>query len=81
MDREYVSEFTAFINGYLEKHPEVVDDQWVGREIYWDRPVDFAALEKAEKDNVPDDAYGFYGDNWQAKSPEAQRLGALESVK
>jgi len=79
MNRGYISEFTTFINSYLEAHPEVVSDQWQGREIYWDRYVDFAAQEKARKDRVADDAYGFYGENWQAKSPDAKRLGGVKS--
>jgi hypothetical protein len=79
MDRGYVSEFTTFINRYLAEHPEVVNDQWQGREIYWDRHVDFAAQEKARKDHVPDDAYGFYGDGWQPKAPDAKHLGGVKS--
>lgn len=64
MGKAYVSEFTDFMNSYLAKHPEVVKDQWRGREIYWDQQVDFAAQAQAEKDYVPEDAYGFYGANW-----------------
>lgn len=60
MDRTYVSEFTQFINRFLEKHPEVVQDQWAGREIYWDKKVDFSDQKKAGKDFVPDDTYGFH---------------------
>jgi len=59
MDRIYVSEFTQFIDRYLAEHPEVVEDQRRGWEIYWDRNVDQAALKEAEEDSVPFDAYEF----------------------
>lgn len=60
MDKHYVSEFTRFIDRYLVEHPEVVKDQKVGWNIYWDHPVDFRALREAAEDAVPDDAYGFH---------------------
>lgn len=60
MDRQYVSEFTQFINGYLDAHPEVVKDQKTGWNIHWDHKVDFQALEEAREDSVPDDGYGFH---------------------
>ena len=63
-DRAYVSEFTHFIDGYLEAHPEVVRDQKTGRLIYWEKRVDLAAQEKAGEDSVPDDGYGFYNSAW-----------------
>ena len=60
MDRAFVSDFTHFIDHFLEEHPEVVKDQQSGRLIYWDKKVDLVAQEQAEKDSVPDDGYGFY---------------------
>lgn len=60
MDRHYVSEFTRFINGYLDGHPEVVKDQKLGWNIYWDHRADFQAIEEARTDSVPDDGYGFH---------------------
>jgi len=44
MKSDYVSEFTLFINQYLAEHPEVVDDQKRGRDIYWNPTVDQEAL-------------------------------------
>lgn len=64
MDRHYVSEFTRFIDQFVEQHPEVLKDQHDGRLLYWDKHLDLAALEKAEKDSVPDDGYGFYFSAW-----------------
>lgn len=66
IDRGYVSEHTRFIDQFLESHPDVLEEQHVGRLIYWERKVDLAAQEKAEKDNVPDDGYGFYSSAWRA---------------
>ncbi len=59
-DKEYVSEFTRFIDRYLAEHPEVVKDQKRGWKIYWEHQVDFQALKEAGEDAVPDDAYGFH---------------------
>lgn len=62
VDRAFVSDYTRFIEHYLEEHPEVRDDQHDGRLIYWDKKVDLVAQKKAELDTVPDDGYGF--NNW-----------------
>lgn len=67
IDRAYVSEFTDFMDHYLKDHPEVVQDQGVGRSIYWDKRVDPETLDQAAKDTVPDDAYGFSVSVWGGK--------------
>ncbi|HAT29847.1 MAG TPA: DUF3460 domain-containing protein [Janthinobacterium sp.] len=53
----YVSEFTQFLDRYIEKHPDVVEDQRRGWYIYWDHAVDLKQLEEAEKDSVPTPPY------------------------
>jgi hypothetical protein len=58
MQKNYVSEFTVFMNHFLEEHPEVVEDQQHGWNIYWNHEVDFEELKEAEEDRVPDDGYG-----------------------
>lgn len=73
MKTGYVSEFTAFIDDYLTQHPEVVEDQKRGWNIYWNRKVDFAALETAEKDAVVDDSYGFYPADWRPASSHPRK--------
>lgn len=35
MEKNYVSEFTVFMDRYLKEHPEVVKDQQHGWDIYW----------------------------------------------
>ena len=38
--KPYVSEFTQFMNGYLQAHPEVERDRLKGWRIWWERYVD-----------------------------------------
>lgn len=64
IDREYVSEFTEFMDRFLKEHPEVARDQQLGRSLYWDRKVDFKSLDEAAGDIVPDDNYGFAYWSW-----------------
>lgn len=60
IDRHYVSEFTAFMNDYLDKHPEVVADQARGRAIYWDRKLNFDELKKEAEDSAPAEPYAYF---------------------
>jgi uncharacterized protein DUF3460 len=60
LDRHYVSEFTTFMNQYLEEHPEVVADQARGRAIYWDKKQDFEALQKEAADSTPAESYVYF---------------------
>ncbi len=57
MQGAYVSEFTRFMDKFLKEHPEVVEDQQRGWNIFWDKEVDPAAISKAEEDSVPFDDY------------------------
>jgi hypothetical protein len=66
IDRGYVSEYTHFIDQFLADHPEALVDQHDGRQLYWDRKVDLADLEKAGQDSVDADGYGFYSSAWRA---------------
>jgi len=56
----YVSEFTHFIDDFVEHHPEALADQRRGWSMYWNRKVDFDRLEQAEQDNVPTDPYYYF---------------------
>jgi len=69
----YVSEFTLFINQYLADHPEVVEDQKRGWDIFWNKKVDFGALEEAQQDAVPDDGYGSYLTDSNSNTASARR--------
>lgn len=67
MDGNYVSEFTLFMNQYLEQHPEVVKDQQRRWNSYWYPEVDQVALREAEEDRATDDTYGFDWLTWRVK--------------
>lgn len=60
MERNYVSDFTLFIDHFMEEHPEELEVQRTGRRLYWEKQVDLLEQEKVEKDSVPADGYGFY---------------------
>jgi len=53
----YVSEFTQFIEHYLDDHPDVRQDQKLGWRLWWERPVNFKELERAGQDSVPTPPY------------------------
>lgn len=48
----YVSEFTEFIDRYVQQHPAVQQEQRRGRNIFWDRDVDLKELDKERADSV-----------------------------
>lgn len=60
IDRRYVSEFSLFIDRFLQEHPEVPPDQARGRGMYWDKKLDLDALDKAAQDSVPAEPYSYY---------------------
>ncbi len=55
MKTGYISEFTLFINQYLAKHPEVIEDQKRGWDRYWNPKADQEALKKYQEGSVPDE--------------------------
>lgn len=74
MDRAYVSEFTRFMDDFLAGHPDVVAEQQRGWRIYWDKDVDPVALQEAEEDALPFDAYEYKPPRRQAgPAPPAHR--------
>lgn len=60
VDREYVSDFTTFMERFMQEHPEVEVDQRRGRALYWDKRVDLQALEKEKQDTVPAEGYYYF---------------------
>lgn len=59
MDKHYVSEFTNFMDHYLEEHPEVVDEQMRSFNFFYNPEIDREEQENANEDIVQDDHYGF----------------------
>ncbi len=55
--RDYVSEFTQFMQRYQDEHPEALASQRKGWYIFWDKKVDLPDQKKAEQDSVPTPPY------------------------
>ncbi len=55
----YVSEFTRFIDAYLQAHPEVRTSQRQGWRIFWERPLNIGELQRAGTDSVPEPPYHY----------------------
>ncbi|SCK10615.1 DUF3460 family protein [Vogesella sp. LIG4] len=53
----YQSEFTQFINTYLEKHPEVDTERRELRLTWWDRPQNLDDLARWKESSVPQKPY------------------------
>lgn len=53
---DYVSEFTTFMQDFMQTHPDVIADQRRGWNIHWDHRVDFDELERAGHDSLPQKA-------------------------
>lgn len=60
MNRHYVSDYTRFIDGFLERHPEEVEEQAKGWYIWWDKRIDLDEQAREAAATVPDDGYGFH---------------------
>lgn len=56
----YVSEFTRFMDDFLEHHPEVARSQQTGMSIFWDHEVDFEDMKKTGADSVPVRGYDYF---------------------
>lgn len=56
----YVSEFTQFIDGYLQQHPEVVEDQRRGWYIFWDHWPSQPDAQENVKDHLPMKGYEYF---------------------
>jgi hypothetical protein len=80
LDRHYVSEFTAFMEHYLEEHPEVDADRAQGRGMYWDKKLNLEELEKAAEDSVPPEPYSYYSARSEPPQPVEGPRGDKKST-
>lgn len=55
----YVSDFERYLNGYLQQHPDVEDDQKRGWYIWWDHRYDPDLLDMAKRNEVPAKGYKY----------------------
>ena len=56
-DTKYVSDFTQFMNGYLQQHPDVAQGQVEGRALLWDKQVDRGIWEEYREGQVAQKPY------------------------
>jgi len=56
-DTKYVSDFTQFMNGYLQQHPDVAQGQVEGRALLWDKQVDRDFQRDAQASRVKQKPY------------------------
>ena len=59
----YVSEFTNFMNDWLEKNPAELTVQREGRAQWWDKPQSLSAQAEAQADQVPTSPYYYQSNN------------------
>lgn len=53
VNTSYVSDHTKWIDEQLKKHPEWVEDQKVGRALWWDKKQDLQTTERYAASKVP----------------------------
>jgi hypothetical protein len=52
-DRKYVSEYTQFMNQFLQENPEVAKGQLEGRALLWDKaPIDLDERKRNDESRV-----------------------------
>ncbi|WP_374335758.1 DUF3460 family protein [Leeia sp.] len=57
----YQSEFTDFINRYLEQNPQVAAERLERRAVWWDKPVDATFEKGATEAKVKQNGYYYQG--------------------
>ncbi|MBS1208305.1 MAG: hypothetical protein H6R19_703 [Proteobacteria bacterium] len=55
----YVSDFTQFINRWLDQHPIEREEQKKGRALWWDKPQDPAEQQARLASKVPQKPYPY----------------------
>ncbi len=56
--RNYVSEFTQFIDGLKQQDPQIEERQREGRARLWDKePLDLEAMRRTQESRVPQRPY------------------------
>jgi hypothetical protein len=72
IERSYVSDFTRYINRFMDQHPEerrVQRDGWL---IYWEKRLNLKFQRALEESNVPTPGY-YYFDPPPARNREVAR--------
>lgn len=55
----YLSDFENYMEAFLKKHPDVIEDQERGWYIWWDHRLDLVELEKELESEVPQKPYPY----------------------
>ena len=71
MRTDYVSEFTLFINQFLAEHPEVVEDQKRGWNIYWNPKVNPEELKSSKTQFLTTATHGSAGGGGREAFPHS----------
>jgi Protein of unknown function (DUF3460) len=56
----YESDFTSFMNEFIDSNPRVAEKQMKYRGTWWDKEVNFDELKKLEDAEVPRGSYAYY---------------------
>ena len=56
----YQSEITRFIDDFLAKNPQVVEQQKKNRATWWDKPQDMQTWQERAQSEVPQPAYVYF---------------------
>ncbi|QID16157.1 DUF3460 family protein [Nitrogeniibacter mangrovi] len=59
-ERAYVSEFTRFMEDFMDHHPEEREEQRDGWRIFWDKQVDLKAQHERDESEVPTPGYYYF---------------------
>ena len=54
---EYYSEHTRFMRELMKRKPELIEDQRIGRAIWWDKPINFSEQNGFQEADVPQQGY------------------------
>lgn len=58
----YVSDFTKFIDAWLDQHPEEREERSKGRALWWDKPQDAAEQQRRLAARVAQKPYPYQPD-------------------
>jgi hypothetical protein len=58
----YESDFTQFMRGWMQQHPEQQEEQRKGRALWWDKPQNAESTERQTASRVPQKAYYYQND-------------------
>lgn len=56
----YTSEFTQFMNAWLEQHPEQIEERQAGRALWWDKPQDPGVQQAQRESKIAQKPYPYF---------------------